>query len=116
MSYDIVALHKLIDEWAASQRDAETSPVPALEGEVVIEATPAEERVLPEGQRVVRVKSQGDRVYLLDDNTKKRNWLTTPAIVEGLGFSMADVVEVEDAEYLKYQMDSAIYRLPDEKS
>lgn len=61
-------------------------------------------RELPEGQRVVRTSNTGDRVYLLDDNTKLRHWLQNPTALENAGFQMGDVVEVEDTEMLKYQM------------
>ena len=103
---NIVKLHQLIDQWAADERAAE----PKIEGEAVI--TPeAPARVLPEGQRVARTKSSGDRVYLLDDNKKTRQWVTTPEILKGLGFEAADVIEVDENEFLKYQMAAAIYKL-----
>src|ERR1035437_9681835 len=105
---NIVKLHQLIDQWAADER-ATNEVKPAIEGEAVI--TPeAPERVLSKGQRVVRTKSQGDRVYLLDYNKKTRAWVTKPEILQALGFEMGDVVEVEDTEFLKYQMSAAIYK------
>lgn len=71
------------------------------------------ERVLPEGKRVVRTKSSGDRVYMLDDVKKTRQWVTNPDVLTGLGFEIADVVDVDDSELLKYQMASALYKAPD---
>lgn len=67
-------------------------------------------RVLPEGKRVVRTKTSGDRVYLLDEVKKTRQWLTKPEVLDAQGFTAADVVEVPDDELLKYQMGAAIYK------
>lgn len=108
MSLNIVKLHQLIDQWAADERATQETPA-AAEAEIVAEPV----RITPEGQRVVRTKTQGDRVFLLDDNKKTRQWLTKPEIVGGVGFSMADVQEVDETEFLKYNMGAAIYRLPD---
>lgn len=110
MSIDIVSLHKMIDTWAAEQRAKEEKADPAITTE---SAVIKPERVLPEGQRVARTKTQGDRVYLLDDNKKTRQWITSPEILQGLGFEMGDVVEVEDTVFLSYQMGAALYKLPD---
>lgn len=71
-------------------------------------------RVLPEGKRVVRTKQSGDRVYMLDDVKKTRQWVTNPEVLKGLGFEIEDVVEVEDSELLKYQMAAALYRVDPE--
>lgn len=81
-----------------------------------IEQFSAETRVpeLPEGRRVVRTKTSGDRVYFLDDDKKTRQWATNPEVVDSLGFTLADVVEVEEDELLKYQMGPAIYKRVDE--
>lgn len=68
-------------------------------------------RDLPKDKRVVRTKSSGDRVYLLDDVKKTRSWVTNPDILKSLGFELTDVGEVDDAEFLKYQMNPAIYRV-----
>lgn len=86
--------------------------------QAVPEGSKAEEaeqpkRVLPEGKRVVRTKSSGDRVYLLDDVKKTRQWVTNPDILTNLGFVMDDVTEVDDTELLKYQMAAALYRVQD---
>lgn len=71
----------------------------------------SEERKLPEGKRVVRTKSSGDRVYMLDDEKKTRHWVTNPDALKNLGFELTDVSEVGDAEVLKYQLEAAIYRV-----
>jgi hypothetical protein len=93
---------KTIDQWYLGQT---TAASPANEDVQV----PA--RVLPEGKRAVRTKSSGDRVYILDDNKKVRQWATNPEIVKDQGFEMGDVVEVEDNELLNYQMGPALYRI-----
>lgn len=72
---------------------------------------PAEERKTPEGKRVVRTKSSGDRVYLLDEEKKTRQWVTNGDILTKLGFEMEDVTEVEDADLLKFNMGPALYRI-----
>lgn len=64
----------------------------------------------PAWQRVIRTKSTADRVYLIDEEKGTRQWVTNPQILEGLGFSQADVVEIEDEEMLKYQQAQALYR------
>jgi len=137
MSLNIVKLHQLIDQWAADERAKENAVLSSAQidtpisgvakDNVVIEmaetsvlstplSIPTEpaklKRVLPEGQRVVRTKTSGDRVYLLDDNKKTRQWVATPEVLQGVGFEMEDVIEVNDAELLKYQMGPAIYKIP----
>jgi hypothetical protein len=66
---------------------------------------------LPEGKRVVRTKTSGDRVYLLDDAKKTRHWVTNPDVLAKLGFELSDVGEANDTELLKYQMGPALYRV-----
>ena len=73
-------------------------------------AAPAEERKLPEGRRMVRTKSSGDRVYMLDETKKTRQWIYDPLVLESLGFELSDVGEVEDNELLKYSMGPAILK------
>lgn len=77
--------------------------------EGVADETPA--RVLPEGKRVVRTKSSGDRVYLLDEVKKTRQWITNPDVLTALGFESTDVTEIDDSELLKFQMAAAIQRV-----
>jgi hypothetical protein len=74
-------------------------------------AEPVEERKLPEGKRAVRTKSSGDRVFVLDEEKKTRQWVTNPEVLKGIGFEATDVVEITDEELGKYQMASAIYKL-----
>lgn len=59
--------------------------------------------------RIVRTKTTADRVYLLDVEKKSRQWMTNPAVVESYGFSMADVVEIDDDELLRYEQGQAIF-------
>lgn len=75
--------------------------------------TPTPERKLPEGQRVVRTKSSGDKVYLLDDTKKTRAWITNGDVLTALGFTQMDVTEIDDVDLFKYQMSLAIYKVPD---
>lgn len=86
--------------------------VPEEDHAVKAEVADEPARDLPEGKRAVRTKGSGDRVFLLDDVKKTRQWVTNPDILEGLGFKMNDVVEVDDNEMLKYQMGPALYRVP----
>ncbi len=75
----------------------------------------APDRELPKDKRAVRTKSSGDRVYILDDQTKTRRWVTNPEVLKSIGFEISDVVEVDDNELLSYQMAPALYRIVDEK-
>lgn len=79
-----------------------------------IEAAEASVRVLPEGKRVVRTSTSGDRVYFLDEVNKTRQWVTNPDVLDSLGFEMGDVGDVEEDELLKYQMGPALYKRVDE--
>lgn len=97
--------HQLIDNLFDMYIPADTSV--GIPGDQ--EEAPARE--LPEGKRVVRTKSSGDRVYYLDEEKKTRQWVTNPEVLKGLGFEAGDVVEVEDSELLNYQMASAIYKV-----
>lgn len=133
MSLDIVGLHKLIDQWAEKERAKEeiateakvegeiaspdqpsTDPnaTPAVAEKVAEEVAPAEKKVI-DGRRVVRTKNSGDRVYMLDDNKKTRQWVTNPAVLKGLGFEMGDVGEIDEAEFQKYGMGGSIFKVPD---
>lgn len=105
---DVDALRKLIDEaitqWAAGASPDVASPANEL-SEV------KDERPKPEGKRVVRTKSSGDRVYVLDETAKTRSWVTSPEVLAALGFQPGDVEEVDDAKLLSYQMAAATYRV-----
>lgn len=79
--------------------------------EAYAEATHEPKRELPKDKRVVRTKSTGDRVYLLDDTKKIRQWVTNPEVLKGLGFEMTDVGEADDMEVAKYQLGPALYRV-----
>ncbi len=102
---NIVKLHELIDKWAAEEREQQS---PGVTGEANIEMQPPRE--LPKDKRVVRTKTQGDKVFYLDEIKKTRQWVTTPEILASLGFEIGDVAEIDDTELSKYQMASAIYR------
>jgi hypothetical protein len=77
-------------------------------GVVEFDTPVVEERVLPEGKRVVRTKTSGDRVYLIDENAKTRQWLTNPEALASQGFEPSDVAETTDEDLLKYSMGSPI--------
>ena len=81
--------------------------------EVEVETEPAEpiEDEAPADKRVVRSQSSGDRVYMLDEIKKTRQWVTNPQVLAGLGFTPQDVKDIEDIELLKYQMAAAIYKV-----
>jgi len=100
---DLQSLHQLIDEWAAKQPAQGEPPTPPVE---------EPKRELPKDKRVVRTKTSGDRVYLIDEVAKTRQWITRPEILDELGFTMADVVEVNDEEFLKYNQGTALYKAP----
>ncbi len=97
--------HKLVDQLFDLQTPTENDSV-----------EPKEERKLPEGKRAVRTKSSGDRVYVLDEEKKTRQWVTTAEILDAIGFKMEDVVTIEDSEVLKYQLASPIYKAPEKAS
>lgn len=99
-------VNKAIDEWFQVESVATKEP-----GSEAAQEPPKEERKLPEGKRVVRTKQSGDRVYMLDEAKKTRHWITNPEVLDGLGFKMEDVTEVEDAEMLRFQMGAALYRV-----
>ena len=104
--------HKLIDQLFDKQTVEHKIIGEVVESTIqtgVPVETPA--RTLPEGQRVVRTKSSGDRVYLLDDNKKSRQWITNPDVLAKLGFEQGDVKEVDDSLLLKYSMGPALYRV-----
>lgn len=107
--------HKLVDQlFDGGGPDDSVSPGHQITGhdntkiDVVSEAT---KRVLPEGKRVVRTKTSGDRVYLIDEVKKTRQWVTNPEVLKSLGFEIGDVVELDDNDILSYQMGPAIYRV-----
>lgn len=64
-----------------------------------------------DGKRVVRTKSTGDRVYLIDPEAKTKQWVTSPEILASLEFELADVEDLEDAELVEYRMAPSIYKI-----
>lgn len=124
---NIVKLHQLIDQWAAEERKAQEAKVA---GEIASPEEPStdpnatpevaevvgEQAKLPEGKRLIRTKTSGDVVSLLDEVKKTRHKILGaqgPEIVAALGFTMADVQEIDEADLFKYQMGPAIYKIPD---
>lgn len=103
---DVTQLRKIIDEaitqWVAGG-SADVSPEPTSAVEDKPERT--------DGKRAIRTKSTGDRVYLIDDNAKTKAWVTSPEILTKLGFTMNDVVDLEDSVLVSYQMSPSIYRI-----
>lgn len=101
------AVDEAITQWTAGAALEQTSPTSTnIE---VIDETPI--RTLPEGKRIVRTKSGGDRVYLLNEDKMTRHWLTNPEVVKDQGFELGDAVEVEESELHKYAMGPAIHKL-----
>lgn len=78
---------------------------------VALEIVEGSEQELSKDKRVVRTKSSGDRVYLIDEVKKTRQWVTNPDILKKLGFEITDVTEVADNELLAFQMGPALYRV-----
>lgn len=52
--------------------------------------------------RVVRSKSTGDKVYLLNDKEMTKRWVLSPEVLSGMGFTFSDVTEIPDEELAKY--------------
>src|SRR5438105_2962273 len=102
---DIDALKRLlneaVDQWNAG--GSPTEPKPEI----------APEKELPKDKRVVRTKTSGDRVYYLDEVKKTRAWVSKPEILDSLGFSLSNVVEIDDTEFQKYAPEPALYKMPD---
>jgi hypothetical protein len=113
-------IHKLIDDYFDKLGGplAEASvgaPLPmtgtkpyADTPEEVVEAKPVEvpTNTRADGTRVVRSKSSGDKVYLLNDNDMTKRWVVSPEVLRGLGFDFADVQDVSDLDFLKYKQQS----------
>ena len=105
-------LNDVVDRWAASQARPTPKNVTLLGGEgdtastitlnPPAETVPEPVRELPKDKRVVRTNSSGDRVFLLDEVKKTRSWVSKPEVLDASGFTMADVVTIEDEELLKY--------------
>jgi len=94
------AIEDAITRWAAGEAPQKS---PANELSEVKDTKPT-------NKRVVRTKASGDKVYLLDEAQKTRQWVAKPEVLEGLGFTMEDVVEINDAEAFKYSMGPALYQ------
>lgn len=60
-------------------------------------------------ERVVRTATSGDRVYLLNETDKTRQWVTNTEILAQRGFALNDVTEITDDELMKYQQKQALY-------
>lgn len=101
-------LNALLDEYAKDKPTV--SFVTATPTSQAVEV-PVEKPARTDGKRAVRTKSTGDRVYLVDDNAKTKAWITSPDVLDKLGFSMADVQDVEDSSLLGYQMAASIYKV-----
>lgn len=101
---NIVRLHELIDQWYQEELKK-----PELTTESA-EITHEPKRELPEGKRAVRTKSQGDKVFYLDEEKKTRQWATNEEVLKSLGFELNDVVEVNDVDLYSYQQGAPIYK------
>lgn len=97
--------HKLVD----SLFDAENSIDTAGSSNTGDSEPEAPKRVLPEGKRVVRTDSTGDRVYLLVEETMTRHWITNPEVLDSLGFEINDVIKITDDEMIRYQVGTPKY-------
>lgn len=97
--------HKLIDQLFDSAEPATNNLGPG------VELTFQEPKKLPEGKRVVRTNTSGDRVYLLDEVKKTRQWVATGEVLTALGYDQADVQDVSDTDLYKYSMGATIYKV-----
>lgn len=102
---DVANLRKMLDD-TVTQWAAGVSPTDSPDTAIV--DTP-EKPVRTDGKRAVRTKNTGDRVYLIDDNTKSKAWVTTAEILSKLGFEMNDVQDLDDSELVQYTMMPSIY-------
>lgn len=105
--------HKLIDQIFDGNEAAGigVSTVTFNPPQTTNESATEEPRVLPEGKRAVRTKTSGDKVYLLDEGKKTRQWVATGEVLSSLGFEQSDVVEIPDTELFKYSMGATLYRV-----
>lgn len=97
--------HKLVDQLFDN--------ADGFEQETNIAFTPEAQLKAPrtDGKRVIRTKSTGDRVYLIDENAKTKAWVTSPEILEKLGFALSDVEDVEDSSLVGYAMTASVYKV-----
>lgn len=108
---NLVKLHQVIDQWATEERLAEQNKI--MNGPIISPQISEKPLLNDKNQRVVRTKTSGDRVYLIDENAKTRQWITNPQILSALGFNLEDVTDIDEPEFLKYSMAQAIYKMPD---
>jgi hypothetical protein len=106
----LAELHRLIDDWAAKQPSL---TVGGMLTSVPSTTTEEPKRELPKDKRVIRTKSTGDRVYLIDETAKTKAWVTSPEILGKLGFELSDVQDVDDSDLLGYAMTASLYRVED---
>lgn len=66
---------------------------------------------LPKDKRVVRTPTSGDRVYLLDEVKKTRQWIASGEVLSGLGYDQSDVQDETDANLYKYSMGATLYKV-----
>ncbi len=106
-------LHQIIDSYLDEVEGKTTATVtferPTEDTEEVEEAVVEEKPKTDPDTRVVRSKGTGDKVYLLNDKEMTKRWITSPQVLEGLGFGMGDVGEIPDLELSKYKPVSAAF-------
>lgn len=54
--------------------------------------------------RVVRTKLTGDKVYLLNEESKTKVWMRNPEMLQESGFTLAEVQQIEDQELALYKL------------
>jgi hypothetical protein len=101
--------HKLVDHLFDNANGYEQE-LAAIDGQP---DEPKAKPAITAGKRVVRTKSTGDRVYLIDETAKTKAWVTSPEILAKLGFELSDVEDVEDSTLLGYAMTASVYRVED---
>lgn len=95
--------HKIIDRMFDASEPREVSAI-SIKTEPDVPETPKD-------KRVIRTKSTGDRVYLIDETAKTKAWVTSPEILEKLGFGLNDVEDIDDKDLVGYAMTASVYKV-----
>lgn len=106
-------MHQFIDEtWDAWIRKASLTEFDKPTADAQTEPSTSTDEAVSEDEttptkRAVRTKSSGDKVYMVDDETMTKRWISSPDVLKGLGFNLEDVTEIEDMELAKYRQSAS---------